>query len=182
MSPAAYSVLTAIGPDRVGIVEDLAELVAARDGNIEDSRMAVLGGEFAAIMLVAMPEGGLDDLEAALDRLGQGAGLRLELKRTTRHQAVAEGRPYLLETVSLDTPGIVKAVTSMLKRHRINIENLETETRPAPMTGAPIFHMRATVILDAGVSVSTLRLELADLEADRGWDISLKPLLPGRPE
>ena len=48
----AYAVLTAIGPDRVGIVDDVSGAVSEGSCNIEESKMAVLGGEFAVIMLV----------------------------------------------------------------------------------------------------------------------------------
>ena len=169
MSSQAYSVLTAIGADRIGIVEDIADLVARRGGNIAESRMAVLGGEFAAILLVAMAEPELAGLERDL-------ALHLELKRTSRPlPRPAEGRPYRLETVSLDTPGIVQAITSLLKRHRINIEELETATVPAPWTGAPMFRMHATLILDGTVQLARLKAELAALEGEKDWDIRLRP-------
>jgi len=182
MNIAAYSVLTAIGADRIGIVEDLAGLVTGRGGNIEESRMAVLGGEFAAIMLVALPEPALAGLEAALADLERELSLRLALKRTSRPGKPAEGRPYRLETVSLDTPGIVQAVTALLKRHRINIEELETDTRPAPWTGAPMFRLHATLILDGSVSVARLKADLAELEGEKDWDISLRPAFTAQPE
>jgi glycine cleavage system transcriptional repressor len=87
-----------------------------------------------------------------------------------------------LETVSLDTPGIVQAVTALLKRHRINIEELETETLPAPWTGAPMFRLHATLILDGSVSVARLKGDLAELEGEKDWDISLRPAFTAQPE
>ena len=50
-----FVVLTAVGPDRVGIVDDIAGAVSGAGCNIEESKMAVLGGEFAVIMLVSGP-------------------------------------------------------------------------------------------------------------------------------
>ena len=40
-------VISAIGSDRPGIVEQLTDRIAKLDLNITDSRMTVLGGEFA---------------------------------------------------------------------------------------------------------------------------------------
>jgi len=177
MSTSSFAVLTAIGPDRVGIVDDLAGLVAARGGNIEESKMAILGGEFAAVMLVSLAPSHLDTLMASLADQGKALGLRLELKQTHAPAALREGRPYILESVSLDTPGIVLAVTAVLKAHGINIEELETLTQPAPWTGAPMFRMRATIILGPKVPVAQLKADLAQLEADKDLDISLKPAL-----
>jgi glycine cleavage system transcriptional repressor len=177
MTTSSFAVFTAMGPDRVGIVDDLAGLLATRGGNIEESKMAILGGEFAAVMLVSLAAPQLDGLTAALPALEQTLGLRLELKRTRAPEALRQGRPYILESVSLDTPGIVHSVTAILKAHGINIEELETLTQPAPWTGAPMFRMRATIILGPQVQVSHLKAELAQLEADKDLDISLKPAL-----
>ena len=45
-------VLTLTGPDRIGFVEKVTGLLLERGGNVETSRMARLGGEFAILMLV----------------------------------------------------------------------------------------------------------------------------------
>jgi len=182
MNDNSFAVFTAIGPDRVGIVDDLSGLVVSHGGNIEESKMAVLGGEFAAVMLISMEPTALADLGGAVPALQEKLGLRLELKATCKQESAATGRPYILETVSLDTPGIVHAVTAIIKTYGINIEELETATQPAPWTGAPMFRMRATIILAPQVSVAKLKADLAVLESERDLDISLKPALPVPPE
>ncbi len=177
MTTSSFAVFTAIGPDRVGIVDDLAGLVAANGGNLEESKMAILGGEFAAVMLVSLASHQLESLAAALPERETALGLRLELKPTRAREPRREGRPYILESVSLDTPGIVHSVTAILNVHGINIEELETLTQPAPWTGAPMFRMRATIILGPKVSVAQIKADLAQLEAEKDLDISLKPAL-----
>jgi glycine cleavage system transcriptional repressor len=57
-------VLTLTGTDRVGIVEEVTQLLLKLGGNIETSRMSRLGGEFAILMLVSLPS----DLSASLDQ------------------------------------------------------------------------------------------------------------------
>lgn len=174
---AAYAVLTAIGADRVGIVDDVSGLVAARACNIEESRMAVLGGEFAVIMLVSGAKDRLDGLAADLAGAGERLGLHLRIA-ATREPRPEKGRPYLLETVSLDTPGIVHSVTAVLRRHGVNIESLETDTAAAPWTGAPMFRMRAHVVVGPGVEVARLRDDLAKVEAGQDLDVRLRPVFP----
>jgi glycine cleavage system transcriptional repressor len=173
----AYAVLTAIGVDRVGIVDDVSGLVAARSCNIEESRMAVLGGEFAVIMLVSGPSADIDALAGDLDGAAARLGLHLQLA-ATRGRHAEEGRPYLLETVSLDTPGIVHTVTAVLRRHGVNIESLETDTAPAPWTGAPMFRMRAHVVVGTRVEVAKLKDDLAHLEAGQDLDVRFRPVFP----
>ncbi|MEI2723506.1 MAG: ACT domain-containing protein [Verrucomicrobiota bacterium] len=64
-------VMTVIGPDRTGLVESIARLVAEHGGNWLESRMCRLGGEFAGIVRVAVPASQRPMLEAAL---GQALG------------------------------------------------------------------------------------------------------------
>ena len=49
-------VITALGKDRPGIVDELSSTLFTHQLNIEDSRMSVLGGEFAIQLLVSGDE------------------------------------------------------------------------------------------------------------------------------
>ena len=53
MAEKGHVILTAIGPDQVGLVERLSEFISDRGCNIEDSKMAVFCGEFAVIVLIS---------------------------------------------------------------------------------------------------------------------------------
>ena len=66
MSTERHLVLSALGPDRPGIVAEVTSYVTERGGNIEDSRMAVLGGEFGVMMLVS---GTADEIARSRARL-----------------------------------------------------------------------------------------------------------------
>ena len=175
-----FVVLSVVGPDRVGIVDDIAAAVSGAGCNIEESKMAVLGGEFALIMLVSGPAASVQSMTASLPVLGEKMGLRVVCTPTHEPRAEEKGRPYLLKAVSLDTPGIVHSVTAVLRRHAINIEDLETETAAAPWTGAPMFRLTAHLVVGPSVSVGGLKEELALLQQEHDLDIVLKPVLaPG---
>jgi glycine cleavage system transcriptional repressor len=45
--------ISAIGPDRTGLVHDLTRVISDCGGSIGDSRMAALGNEFAVVLLVS---------------------------------------------------------------------------------------------------------------------------------
>src|SRR3954470_919818 len=47
-----YAILTALGTDRPGIVDELSQFIFDRGGNIEDSRMVNLRGQFAIMVLI----------------------------------------------------------------------------------------------------------------------------------
>lgn len=177
-----WSVLTAIGADRVGIVDDISGAVMESGCNIEESKMAVLGREFAIIMLVSGASDAVGALGRRIGSLGGSLGMHMELKRTRQPEEAETGRPYLLSTSSLDTPGIVHSVTALLRGHGINIEDLETETAAAPWTGAPLFRMRAHLIVPSSVSVAHLKKEFTRLQETQDLDIELKPVFGKRGE
>lgn len=171
-----HALLTAFGADRVGIVDDLTSLILEARCNVEESRMSVLGGEFAVILLFSGDEGEVRRLLEQLPARAAALGLQVSLKETAPPQADPAARPYLLTTTSLDTPGIVHAVTSLLRKHRVNILDLETDTTPAPWTGAPMFRMRARLSVPG--PIAALREQLAELEAETNLDIRLTPAAP----
>jgi glycine cleavage system transcriptional repressor len=171
-----HALLTAFGADRVGIVDDLTSLILEARCNVEESRMSVLGGEFAVILLFSGDQPEVRRLLRELPGKTGSLGLQVSLKVTAPPQADPVAKPYLLATTSLDTPGIVHAVTSLLRKHRVNILDLETDTTPAPWTGAPMFHMRARLSVPG--PVAGLRDELTELEAQTNLDIRLTPVTP----
>src|SRR3954468_24606958 len=139
-------ILTLTGPDRIGIVDEVTGLLLERGGNVETSRMARLGGEFAILMLVSMPEGRFPDLEEGLESL-TARGYKVTTTRAERTYAEAHPgwRPYRIEVHGADHEGIVHEVAHFLSRHGINIEAVDTETAPAPTSGVPLFTMIARV-------------------------------------
>ena len=169
-----HALLTAFGADRVGIVEELTSLILQARCNVEESRMSVLGGEFAVILLFSGDQAEVRRLLQELPGKAGALGLQVSLKETVPPQPDPAARPYLLETTSLDTPGIVHAVSSLLRKHRVNILDLETDTNPAPWTGAPMFHMRARLSVPG--AVAGLRDELQELETQTNLDIRLTPV------
>jgi len=99
-------VLTLIGPDRPGLVEAVAEVIAGHGGNWLESRMAHLAGKFAGILRVEVPSAQVAPLSAALAAL-QARGLRVVTEPSDGNQQPApdEARTMDLELVGLDRPG-----------------------------------------------------------------------------
>src|SRR5258705_2581158 len=62
-------VMTVIGQDRPGLVDSVASLVAEHGGNWLESRMSRLGGYFAGILRVEVPDEKQPSLVAALNAL-----------------------------------------------------------------------------------------------------------------
>lgn len=146
-------VLTLTGTDRIGLVEDVTRKVLELDGNVETSRMAHLGGEFAMLMLVSMPTERQPQLDAMTQTL-IAQGFKVTISRTDMSSArsYAGWLPYRIEVLGADDEGIIHTLASQLSQRGINIESMETGTSPAPTTGTPLFSMTALVVVppDAG--------------------------------
>lgn len=70
----SFSVICAIGPDRIGFVDDVSEYLVKRDLNIEESRATVLGREFGFLMLVSGEEESMRSLIDKKDDFAREAG------------------------------------------------------------------------------------------------------------
>jgi glycine cleavage system transcriptional repressor len=152
------AVISTIGRDRPGIVNELSELIARLGLNIEDSRMAVLGGEFAVLMSVAGEQKALAELDRSLDVMARAADFAY-LFRPTGSRVAASSLPYRVRLVAMDHPGIVHGVAGFFSARNINIRDLETETVHAPHTGTPIFNLDMTIEIPTGTRIRQLRGE-----------------------
>ncbi|MEE4275788.1 MAG: ACT domain-containing protein [Thermoleophilia bacterium] len=175
----ARFVLTSIGADRPGLVDEVTRFILERGGNLEDSRMVNLRGQFAMVMLIAGDEAAAGRLETDLGDLERAAGIRAELTAATaagHPSAAAAAIPYRLTTTAMDHPGLVQSVAHVLGRLGVNIESADTTLKPAPMTGAPLFAMELVVSVPAATRVSELRERLAEVCDDLNIDWQLTAL------
>ena len=75
-------VLSALGTDRPGIIDELSRAVLECGCNILDSRMAVLGGDFALLMQLDGNWNTLAKLEGQVAGLEKRLGLTITSRRT----------------------------------------------------------------------------------------------------
>src|SRR5262245_58473920 len=136
-------VLTVIGADRPGIVEQLSDQVLAAGANWEESRMARLAGQFAGLLRVSVDADRADRLAANLRALSS-SDLTIVVERSG-HAGVERFLSLTLEIVGSDRPGIVRDISRVLASHGINIEELETSVESAAMSGEMLFRARARV-------------------------------------
>jgi glycine cleavage system regulatory protein len=146
-------VLTVIGTDRPGIVEQISDQVLAAGANWEESRMARLAGKFAGVLRISVDTARADDLANLLRTLGD---LTVVVERGPDIDA-GRFRSLTLELVGNDRPGIVRDISHVLARHGVNIEELETEVTSAAMSGEPVFRARARVRLPESADLTAIR-------------------------
>jgi len=168
-----------IGPDRPGLVEEVAAVVASHGGNWLESRMAHLAGKFAGILRVEISLDKADSLLAALTAL-EGRGLKVVGEPSggspsSIEAAVAAslGRTLDLELVGLDRPGIVREISQLLANSGANVEELSTDRTSAPMSGEMLFVAKARVRLPNDSDLANLRAALERLANDLMVEIRL---------
>ena len=168
-------VLTLVGPDRPGIVEALASAVAAQGGNWLESRMMRLGGQFAGILRAELDpakQGKVQQALASLEKLG----FRISFQPDLAGAAIPQTERLLqLDLVGQDRPGIVRQISSVLAQNGVNVEELETETSSAPMTGETLFHAKVEVHIPPTCDLARLRADLEKIAADLMVEINLRP-------
>jgi glycine cleavage system transcriptional repressor len=174
MSKKSYLVLTAVGPDRPGLVNEISSLVLAAGANLEDSRMAILGGEFALLMLVSGEEAKMHDVEARSAHLGERLGLRVITKHTTPQQVPNDFLPHRFRVTGVDRPGIVQRVTAVLAGRGVNVASLESRLEFAAESGTPMFILDAALQIPSALALADLRRELATACEEENWDFSLE--------
>jgi len=169
-------VISALGVDRPGIVNELSNIIYTHQLNIEDSRMTVLGGEFAVLLLVSGEQAAIKNFQKLSSGIEQSLQMRLLIKETTNSIAAGDSIPYSVEVAALDNPGIVNNIANFFSSRNINIVNLETERYAAAHTGSPMFALHMTIGILAETNIAKLREEFTDICEELNLDAELSNL------
>lgn len=163
-------IISAFGPDKPGIVSELSGVITRHGGNVKESRMIKLGSDFTIILLVTVSDEWLESLRVALQAVQV---LTISTKLTTEEESEGRDNTYSLTLTGADNEGIVHKVTEYLSSQAINIEEMETETTNAPVSGTALFHMSGLVTLPDHLQASDIQSGLQQIASDLGVEISL---------
>lgn len=140
--------VTAVGRDRPGIVAAITGVLLEFGGNVDDSQMSILHGQFAVMLIVSVPGG--SDLDAISERLRE-VGEELGLGGITVSEVSGldrgPGPTHVLTVYGADRPGIVHDVAALLAAHDVNITDLRT--RRTGSRDAPLYTMMVEVSVPA---------------------------------
>ena len=170
-----HTVLTAIGTDRPGLVDEVTGFIAACGCNLEDSRMVNLRGQFAMVVLVAGSSEAMARLCDGIAAVEAASGIRAQLADAGEDRPeAAAALPFKLETWAMDHVGLLQAVSHLLHSMQANIETAQTSLHEAPMTGTPIFAMELEIAVPASLAIAELRAALAALcdELNMDWRLT----------
>ena len=165
-------VLTVLGDDKPGIVEQVSDRILAAGANWEESRMARLAGKFAGLLRVSVESDRAAALAESLRTLETG-GLTVAVEPgADSHEAAF--RTLRLQVIGNDRPGIVRDIARALAQLQVNIEELETGVTSAPMTGEPLFRADALVRIPSSIEPDALVGVLESLAGELMVDLSVE--------
>ena len=166
--------VTAIGPDRAGVVRDLSHAINAAGGSIRESRMIALGAEFAVMMLVSGNWHTVAKLQSSLLALQQQSELTVTV-RETQPRPAETAAPYSIDVGTLYHEGIVFGLSNFFATRDLEISEVNTRRYNAPHTGALMFSVQMTVNIPRTVHVATLREEFMEYCDEQNLDAVMEP-------
>ena len=168
-------VIAAVGEDRPGLVDSLSGWILDSGCNIADSRMTVLGGEFAVLLLIEGQWNSLAKLEDQLDQVQERLGMTINLKRTEGKKPAGALLPYAVDVVALDNPGIVHNLAGFFSKRGVNIQDLSTSNYSAAHTGTQMFSVHMVLDVPGEIQIAGLREEFLDFCDQLNLDAVIEP-------
>ncbi len=166
-------VFTLSGTDRVGIVDEITKSLLDLGGNIESSRMARLGGEFAVLMLVTIPTDKGEALQKTVSDL-TSRGYKVTTTPTNDQSSSHAGwQRYSIDVHGADHEGIVHSIAHTLAQKGISIESMDTGNTRAPNSGHLLFAMTAQILVPPGIDEVSWQTELDNVGRDQNVDVTV---------
>jgi glycine cleavage system regulatory protein len=168
-------IVSFIGDDRPGLVEALSSVIKEAGGNWQDSQLSQLGGKFAGLVLVTLPEGTETTLEADLKSLA-ARGLSVRVTPTSSTVALEATRRIKLSVLGPDRPGIVLEISRALASRQFNVVRMDTGVISAPMSAEPLFHAMIQADVAPDAKLEELSDALDEISDDMALDIDLEEI------
>lgn len=162
-------VVTFVGKDKPGLVDQLAALIVKHSGNWLGSSMSHLAGQFAGIIQVELPELELAKFSLAIGKL-EDLSLTIQQGHNTTTDIEAE-ELLNIAIVCNDRGGIVQEITQALHSVDANIEQLGSQLESAANTGHILFRAHITALLPQHSSVEQLQEAIEKIGDDVMVDI-----------
>ena len=165
-------IISANGPDRKGIVSEISSIISKHNANIETSKMIRLDKEFAMLILIEIQTKAISKLHDSLNRI---KNLSINLIETTSNNNLAAYEKKLhLYINGADNEGIVYKFSNYLSKLNINIEEINTKIKNAPISATPLFMMDLIIVSKDIINQNKLENELNMIANKLGVEVKIK--------
>jgi len=165
-------IVTFLGSDRRGILSEIATTVNDANCNILDSRQAVFGQDFSLTMIIEGSQPDITRAECMIPVMCQQLDLLSMMKRTSKHEKQNLERLFDIEFSGIDTPGLIKRVTSVFADHNATISAFRQKTFTEPNSGEE--HMRCKMVMSVPRDTNIEELDKALQNCFEGLNLTGK--------
>ena len=159
-------IITAIGVDKPGLVDQISSIIKENNGNIENSKMIKIENQFAMI-IDFLSSNDLDTIKTKLQYIEE---LEITYKLAEISKENNKTNKYIIS--GADNQGIINRVSNFFSKRNINIVEVNTNIELAPITGSPLFNMKITVTNNDSHNIDELYSKLSNLCENLNLDIT----------
>jgi len=139
-----HLVISCIGLDKTGLVDELSKIINNHQGNWQVSSLHHLSGFFAGVIEVAVSEAQCTSLVNALSNI---SGLSCQVEIAV-HNSNTITTDVVLELTANDRAGIVQDVSSVIHQQGGNLIKLVSSQASAAHTGQLMFNAKVQVAIN----------------------------------
>lgn len=163
-------IISASGPDRKGIVSEISSIINNYNGNIEISRMIRLEEQFSILILIEIE---IENIKSLKNKLKKIKNLDINTTETNASNKSYKNKFHLYIN-GADNEGIIYSFSNYLTKLNINIEEINTNIKNAPMSATPLFMMDLIVTTLEDVNQKKILENLNEISKKLGVEVSFK--------
>ncbi len=164
-------VITAMGSDRPGIVNELTKHISSTGCNIVDSRLAIFGSEFTLIMMLSGSWNAITQVESSLAIQGQELELITMMKRTSPHKTINYAHSGQAQIKINDRPGIIEQYTQFFADNALSLVAIKSETEHS--AGQEMLLAHFSFYVPAEHNIQTIKKQFSTLCAELDANFTL---------
>jgi glycine cleavage system regulatory protein len=155
-------VLTVVGKDKPGLIEQIAKAIKQADGNWLKSSFCHLSGHFAGFVEVMLP---LDNHNKLIQACHTLSNLQITLVPASIDD-VNNTNELQISVTGNDRQGIVNDISHCLTNLNVSIKEMETRCESAPNWGSLIFSAHMTLACDDNTDIDDIIEALEQITDD----------------
>jgi len=167
-------VVSVIAADQNILIKSIIQLTAKHECIIKDSRMTLLGSNYAAIIAISGNWSAIAKLETALNSI-QSEDLTLIVKRSKALDLSNDYLPYIAHVVALDSPGIIADICQFFNSQDILIADFQSNPFTAVYSDTSMSTFVMSISIPAALNLSDLRERFMILCDELNVDGILEP-------
>ena len=148
------------GKDRIGIISDISKEISKLNGNIETSKMIKSYDKFNMLLLVSINSNRVNELRNNF-KIYSDLNVLIDDINVSENETLDK---YIFILKGANTEGIVHQYTNWFSKNRVNIIDMNTKIVNAPVTGSPLFYVKAVILIPENFKISMIADEIKKME------------------